>query len=310
MDLIRGIKNIKPEHQGCVLSIGNFDGVHRGHQAVLQQLLLKAAEFAVPATVMTFEPQPLELFLGENSPARLSRLRDKFRRLEQFGLDRLLCVRFSRHFAAMDANQFIEQVLVNKLGVKFLVVGDDFHFGYRRQGNFELLQQAGKKYGFDVIATQSLLHGSTRVSSTQIRDALAAGQLQHAERLLGRPYSISGRVAHGQKLGRTIGVPTANIWLKRLVTPVKGVYAVEIRGMEQATYRGIANIGTRPTLNGERQQLEVHIFDYSGDLYGRQLEVVLKQKIRDERKFENFAALKQQIELDVGQARDYHGLAV
>ncbi|MCE2597026.1 bifunctional riboflavin kinase/FAD synthetase [Motilimonas cestriensis] len=310
MDLIRGIKNIKPEHQGCVLSIGNFDGVHRGHQAVLQQLLLKAAEFAVPATVMTFEPQPLELFLGENSPARLSRLRDKFRRLEQFGLDRLLCVRFSRHFAAMDANQFIEQVLVNKLGVKFLVVGDDFHFGYRRQGNFELLQQAGKKYGFDVIATQSLLHGSTRVSSTQIRDALAAGQLQHAERLLGRPYSISGRVAHGQKLGRTIGVPTANIWLKRLVTPVKGVYAVEIKGIAQATYSGIANIGTRPTLNGERQQLEVHIFDYSGDLYGRQLEVVLKQKIRDERKFENFAALKQQIELDVGQARDYHGLAV
>ena len=308
MELIRGITNIKPEHQGCVLSIGNFDGVHLGHQAVLQQLLIKATEFAVPATVMTFEPQPLELFLGENSPARLSRLRDKFRRLDQFGLDRLLCLRFSRHFAALDANQFIEEILVKKLGVKFLVVGDDFHFGYRRQGNFELLQAAGKQFGFDVIATQSLLHGSTRVSSTQIRDALAAGQLQQAERLLGRPYSISGRVAHGQKLGRTIGVPTANIWLKSLVTPVKGVYAVAIKGIDLRTYHGIANIGTRPTLNGERQQLEVHIFDFNGDLYGRQLEVVLQQKLRDERKFENFAALKQQIERDVSHAREFHGL--
>ncbi|MFO6425351.1 bifunctional riboflavin kinase/FAD synthetase [Motilimonas sp. KMU-193] len=310
MELIRGIQNIRPEHQGCVLSIGNFDGVHLGHRAVLQQLLVKAEQFAVPATVMTFEPQPLELFLGENSPARLSRLRDKFRCLQQVGLARLLCVRFSRQFAAMDANQFIEQILVNKLGVKFLVVGDDFHFGYRRQGNFELLRQAGQRFGFDVIATQSLLHGETRVSSTQIRDALAAGQLHQAQQLLGRPYSISGRVAHGQKLGRTIGVPTANIWLKRLVTPVKGVYAVDIKGAGSATYHGIANIGTRPTLNGERQQLEVHIFDFNGDLYGRQLEVVLKQKIRDERRFENFAALQQQIELDIGQARDFHQLAI
>lgn len=310
MELIRGAVNIKPEQKGCVLSIGNFDGVHLGHQAVLKQLLAKAEEFAVPATVMTFEPQPLELFLGDNAPARLNRLRDKYTQLQQLQLDRLLCISFNRQFAAIDANDFIEQILVNKLGVKFLVVGDDFHFGFRRQGNFELLQQAGKKHGFDVIATQSLLQDNARVSSTQIRDALAAGQLQKAQDLLGRPYRITGRVAHGDKLGRTIGVPTANIWLKRKVTPVRGVYAVKVYGIDEQVYAGIANIGTRPTVNGQRQQLEVHVFDFAGDLYGKQLQVELNQKIRDERKFEHFSALKQQIELDVSQAREYHALSV
>ncbi|RJG39498.1 bifunctional riboflavin kinase/FAD synthetase [Motilimonas pumila] len=310
MELIRGAVNIKPEQKGCVLSIGNFDGVHLGHQAVLKQLLAKAEEFSVPATVMTFEPQPLELFLGDNAPARLNRLRDKYTQLQQLQLDRLLCISFNRQFAAIDAEAFIEEILVNKLGVKFLVVGDDFHFGFRRQGNFELLQQAGQKHGFDVIATQSLLQDNARVSSTQIRDALAAGQLQKAQELLGRPYRITGRVAHGDKLGRTIGVPTANIWLKRKVTPVRGVYAVKVYGIDEQVYNGIANIGTRPTVNGQRQQLEVHVFDFAGDLYGKQLQVELNKKIRDERKFEHFSALKQQIELDVSQAREYHALAV
>ncbi len=310
MELIRGIHNIQPHHKGCVLSIGNFDGVHLGHQAVLASLKEKARQLSVPAVVMTFEPQPQELFAGPNAPARLSRLRDKFVQLNKLDLDRLLCVSFNRKFAAFDAWQFVEELLVEKLDVRFLVVGDDFHFGYRRQGNFELLKQAGEKFGFEVVDTKSLMLSQYRVSSTLVRDALAQGNMAAAEHLLGRPYSISGRIAHGDKLARTIGMPTANIWLKRQVSPVSGVFTVDIAGIGNRAYKGVANIGTRPTVGGERQQLEVHIFDFEGDLYGQQIEVILKQRLRDEEKFESFDALKQQIEIDVRQARVYHGLSV
>ncbi|WP_372881504.1 bifunctional riboflavin kinase/FAD synthetase [Psychromonas sp.] len=306
MELLRGIHNIKTAHQGCVLSIGNFDGVHLGHKAVLARLLVEAKRLQVPATVLTFEPQPEELFAGKNAPARLSRLRDKFVQLEKLGLDRLLCVSFTHKFANLSAQDFIEELLIKKLGVKFLVIGDDFHFGYQRRGDFELLKQAGEKYGFEVVDTKSLLQQEHRISSSRVRDALASGDLQQAALMLGRKYSITGRVVHGQKLGRTIGVPTANLLLKRRVSPVSGVFVVSVLGIADKVYQGVANIGQRPTVNGVRQQLEVHIFDFNSDLYGLQLEVVLEDKIRDEVRFDSFAALKIQIDKDIRQAREWH----
>ena len=238
MELLRGLHNLRTEHSGCVLSIGNFDGVHLGHRAVLSRLLVEAKRLNVPATVMTFEPQPAELFSGENAPARLSRLRDKFVQLEKQGLDRLLCISFTHQFANISAQQFIEKLLIEKLDVKFLVIGDDFHFGYQRKGDFQLLKQAGEKYGFEVVDTQSLLQQEHRISSSRIRDALALGDLQHAALMLGRKYSITGRVSHGRKLGRTIGVPTANLLLKRRVSPVAGVFAVSVLGVDKNTQNG------------------------------------------------------------------------
>ncbi|MEG3755488.1 bifunctional riboflavin kinase/FAD synthetase [Psychromonas arctica] len=306
MELIRGIHNLQHQPQGCVLSIGNFDGIHLGHRAVLSRLLKEAERLQVPSTVMTFEPQPAELFAGKNAPGRLSRLRDKFVQLEKLNLDRLLCVSFTHQFANLSADQFIEELLIKKLNVKFLVIGDDFHFGYQRLGDFALLKEAGKKYGFEVVDTKSLSQDTCRVSSTRIRSALAKGELQQAEQMLGRKYSIAGRVGHGKKLGRTIGVPTANLFLKRRVSPVSGVFVVSILGIDNKTYTGVANIGCRPTVNGERQQLEVHIFDFEGDLYGRQLEVLLESKLRDETRFESFAELKVQIDKDIQQAREWH----
>jgi len=306
MELLRGLHNLKPEHRGCVLSIGNFDGVHLGHGAVLSRLLVEAQRLQLPSTVLTFEPQPEELFAGDNAPARLSRLRDKFVQLEKLGLARLLCVSFTHKFANLSAQEFIEELLIKQLGVKFLVIGDDFHFGYQRKGDFKLLQKAGEQYGFEVIDTQSLLHGQRRISSTSIRDSLANGDLQQAAKELGRKYSITGRVGHGRELGRTIGVPTANLLLKRRVSPVGGVFVVSILGVDDKTYQGIANIGKRPTVQGIRQQLEVHLFDFKGDLYGKQLEVVLEKKLRDEVRYSSFAELKVQIEKDIQQARAWH----
>lgn len=303
MELVRGIHNIRDRHHGCVLTIGNFDGVHLGHQAVLRQVIDQAKRLNLPSTVMLFEPQPLELFKGEQAPARLTRLRDKYVQLARLGVERLLCVNFNARFAAMTADDFVDRLLVEQLGVKFLVVGDDFRFGAARKGNFSRLVQAGEQYGFDVVNTNSFCVSDMRVSSTAIRQSLACGELQEAAAMLGRPYSINGRVAHGNKLGRTIGFPTANVLLKRRVSPVSGVYAVRVSGIDDEILPGVANVGVRPTVNGVRQQLEVHVFDVAKDLYGKQLEVQLLHKLRDEKKFDSLEQLKQQIENDALAAR-------
>ncbi|CNK88923.1 bifunctional riboflavin kinase/FAD synthetase [Yersinia proxima] len=308
MELIRGIHNIRARHHGCVLTIGNFDGVHRGHQALLEQLKREGQRLGLPVMVMIFEPQPLELFAADKAPARLTRLRDKARYLAEAGVDYLLCVKFDPRFAAITAQDFVAQLLVDKLGVKFLTVGDDFRFGAGRQGDFQLLQQAGAEFGFDVISTDSFCDGGLRISSTAIRQALSDDDLVLAETLLGHPYSISGRVVHGDELGRTIGFPTANLPLKRLVAPVKGVYAVDVYGLGPKPLPGVANIGTRPTVAGVRQQLEVHLLDVTMDLYGRHIDVVLRAKLRNEQRFASLDALKQQIANDVVTARTFFGL--
>ncbi len=303
MELIRGIHNLKIQHHGCVLTIGNFDGVHLGHQRVLEQVKKKALLLGLPAVVMTFEPQPMELFAKDKAPARLTRLRDKFELLEAMHLDRLLCVNFNRRFASMSPESFIKDLLVNKLGVKFLVIGDDFRFGKGREGNFDMLKKAGEEFGFEVVNTASFCVEDTRVSSTAIRQALASDHLDESAEMLGRHYTLSGRVAHGQKLARDFGFPTANISLKRYVSPVRGVYAVQVYGVDSQPLPGIANVGKKPTVAGITPDLEVHIFDFEGNLYGKQIEVALLHKIRDEKKFESLELLKQQIELDADVAR-------
>ncbi|WJV53354.1 bifunctional riboflavin kinase/FAD synthetase [Pectobacteriaceae bacterium CE90] len=309
MQLIRGIHNLQARHYGCVLTIGNFDGVHRGHQILLEHLKQEGRARGLPVMVMIFEPQPLELFAGEKAPARLTRLRDKVNYLAQAGIDYLLCVKFDAHFAANHAQTFISRLLVEKLGVKFLVVGDDFRFGAGREGDFLLLQKAGLELGFDVISTATFCQGGRRVSSTAVREALSQDDLALAEDLLGHPYRISGRVVHGNELGRTIGFPTANLPLKRQVSPISGVYAVSVYGLGETPLPGVANIGTRPTVTGDKhQQLEVHLLDVTLDLYGRHIDVVMRKKLRNEQRFASIDILKQQIANDVVAAREFFGL--
>ncbi|PHP94361.1 bifunctional riboflavin kinase/FAD synthetase [Pantoea agglomerans] len=308
MKFIRGIHNLNEQHRGCVLTIGNFDGVHRGHQALMSRLCEEGRKRNLPVVVMVFEPQPLELFAGDKAPARLTRLREKLRYMAEAGVDKVLCVRFDRRFAALSAQRFISDLLVEKLDVKYLAVGDDFRFGAGRQGDFLLLQKAGTEYGFEVVSTETFCDGGKRISSTAVRQALAVDDLALAQSLLGHPFTISGRVVHGDALGRTLGFPTANLPLRRSVSPVKGVYAVEVRGLTPEPLPGVANIGTRPTVKGLRQQLEVHLLDINMDLYGRHIDVVLKQKIRNEQRFASLEALKEQIANDVVTARQFFGL--
>ncbi|OZB06298.1 MAG: riboflavin biosynthesis protein RibF [Idiomarina sp. 34-48-12] len=303
MQLIRGIHNIRPKHRGCVLTIGNFDGVHLGHQAVLAQVKAQALARGVPATVMTFEPQPQELFQPDKAPARLTNFREKHMALREQGIDRHIVIEFNRKFSNLPAREFIERVLVEMLGVQFLVVGDDFRFGHGREGDFAMLQRAGAELGFEVVDTQSYRQQQQRVSSTAIRQCLSDGDFTHAAAMLGRPYAFEGRVVHGEKKGRTIGFPTANIQLKRLHSPLQGVFAVQVQCNDGKMHAGVANIGRRPTLNGERVQLEVHLFDFAGDLYGQQLRVMPTHFIRAEKKFADFAQLQQQIAADAEKAR-------
>lgn len=308
MKLIRGIHNIKKYHYNCVLTIGNFDGVHRGHQVILQQLKQEGKRLGLPIIVMFFEPQPLEVLKIKKTPARLTCLRDKIKYLTLTKVDYLLCIKFNSYFASYTAQNFIDELLVKKLGVRLLIVGDDFHFGSKRKGNFNLLKKAGKKNNFTVINTSTLYENNQRISSTGIRNALSKDDLLLAENLLGHPYSISGRVIHGKKIGRTINFPTANLSLKHVITPIKGVYAVEVYGLTPNPIPGVANIGTCPTISGTYQKLEVYLLDIKMDFYGHYIDVVLRTKLRNEKRFSSLNILKQQINNDVIEARKFFKL--
>lgn len=297
MEFIRGINNIRPKHFGSVLTIGKFDGVHLGHQYVLKHLLEKAHALNLPASAMIFEPQPEEYFAPEHAPARLSHWREKYHYFESLGLQRLLCIRFNQAFASQSPETFIQHVLVEKLGVKYLVVGDDFRFGQQRKGDFAMLVEAGKRHGFEVVSMQSFKVEQARVSSSAIRQFIANSQFDQAQCMLGRPYAILGKVAHGQKKGRTIGYPTINLSLKGRKCALKGVFLNKVH-TSYGTFWGMGNVGTRPTLNGSEQRLEVHLFDFNGDLYGQSVEVEFLHKLRDEERFSSFEALQQQIRVD------------
>jgi riboflavin kinase / FMN adenylyltransferase len=305
MELVRGLHNLRPEHRGCAATIGSFDGLHLGHQAVLTQLAAQGREYRLPVTLITFEPQPREYFMPEEAPPRLTRFREKLEVLRHCGVDRVVCLRFNAWLASLTADEFIQRIMLDGLAVKYLVVGDDFRFGKGRIGDYALLEQAGKTHGFPVVTMPTFNIGNHRVSSTRIRVALNEGDFSSAEALLGRPYWMSGRVAHGDKRGRTIGFPTANIFLHRNAVPVNGVFAVEMCGIDDRPIPGVANVGTRPTVDGSRALLEVHLFDFDRDIYGRHVQVSFLKKLRPERKFESFELLKRQIELDAEQARAF-----
>jgi len=303
MELIRNLAQLRPRHRGCVATIGNFDGLHLGHQTVMRQLTAKAKDLQLPTVVILFEPQPQEFFRPESAPARLTRLREKIRIMRHNEIDRVLCVRFDTAFAALSADNFIQQVLLQGLGIRHLVVGDDFRFGHKRQGHFALLQEAGKQYGFSVESQQTFILGGERVSSTRVREALEQGKMQLASELLGRPYTLCGRIRYGQQRGRRIGFPTANIFLHRQVSPLLGVFAVYLHGITKEPIVGVANLGTRPTVDGSQLLLEVHLFDFEKTIYGHTVKVEFVRKIREEQRFASFEALKQQIQIDVQTAK-------
>ncbi len=305
MELVRGLHNLRPAHRGCAATIGSFDGVHLGHQAVLAKLAHEGRARKLPVTLITFEPQPREYFSPGSTPPRLTRFREKLEALQSCPVDRVVCLRFSDALAALTAEEFIQQLLVEGLGVKYLVVGDDFRFGKNRAGDKALLQQSAGRHGYQLGTLEDFEMNGQRVSSTRVREALESGDLETARTLLGRPYSMCGRVAHGDKRGRTIGFPTANIFLHRASAPVSGVFAVEMLGIDDGPVPGVANVGTRPTVEGSRALLEVHLFDFARDIYGQHVQVRFVKKLREERKFDSFEHLKQQIQLDSGQARAF-----
>ncbi len=289
-----------------VLAIGNFDGVHLGHRALLERLVATARQHGLPPAVMTFEPHPRELFAPEQAPARLTSLREKLALLESCGVEEVYLLHFSRKLAGLTAEAFIDTVLVQGLGVRHLIIGDDFRFGKGRAGDFAMLQAAGQQHGFGVEAMHTIEINGERVSSSAVRDVLGAGDLEHAARLLGRPYCISGRVVHGDKIGRRIGYPTANIQLKRKRVALTGVFAATVSGLDKRFLPGAASLGVRPTLGqGLRPVLEVHLFNFDREVYGTHVTVHLLHKLRDEAKFASFEALTVQIAKDVQAIQDY-----
>ena len=292
------------------LTIGNFDGVHLGHRAMLDELARAAHRLNVPACVMTFEPHPREFFAPDRAPARLTSLRENLELLAESGVDRAHVCRFDYKLAQITAQDFIVRVLVGGLGTRWLQVGDDFRFGARRAGDFVMLKEAAPKLGFEVQALPSVMVDGVRVSSTAVREALAAGRLEHAARLLGRPYSISGRVVHGDGLGRKLGFPTANVQMKHNLPPVQGIFAVEVEGVAEKPLRGAASLGVRPTVTERgRAVLEVYLIDFEGDLYGKHLRVDFLHKLRDEEKYVDLDTLKRQIAVDVENTKAYFSTA-
>jgi riboflavin kinase / FMN adenylyltransferase len=291
---------------GMGLTIGNFDGVHLGHGAMLKRLVEKTRELGLPSGVLTFEPHPREFFSPATAPARLSRLREKLELIAETGVQRTHVLRFGAQLAALAADRFVDEVLVRGLGVRWLLVGRDFRFGAKRAGDYAVLQTAAAGRGFEVEAMGDVVEDGQRISSSSVRALLAAGEMAGAARLLGRDYSMSGRVAHGEKLGRTLGYPTANIVLRRR-PPVAGIFAVQAELEEtHRVLRGVASVGRRPTVREDAAPLlEVHLFDWDGDLYGRHLRVKFLRKLRDEKKFDGLDALRAAIGQDAAQAREY-----
>ena len=303
MELVRGLHNLRPQHRGCVATIGNYDGVHRGHQHMLAALVARARELALPATVVTFEPTPREYFEGPDAPARLTRLREKVQALACYDVDRVVCLRFDARLAALGARAFEDDLLGARLGVRHVVVGDDFQYGRRREGTMATLRAAGERLGFTIEQATPFEVDGERVSSSLVRAALEAGDLARATKLLGRPYRISGRVQHGQRLGHRLGFPTANLALRRKVIPLWGIFAVRVSGPGFASHPAVASLGTRPTLDGTVPLLESHLFDFDAELYGRKIDVDFVARLRDEVRFDTIEALVAQMHRDANAAR-------
>ncbi|MBA3660367.1 MAG: bifunctional riboflavin kinase/FAD synthetase [Gammaproteobacteria bacterium] len=303
--LIRSFHPLPASSKGGIVTIGNFDGVHLGHQALLEKVLTTAKTSQIPSVVLTFEPHPFEFF--QHNPfsiPRLTRLREKYILMQRLGIDNLVILRFNQLLAKRSPDGFIRD-LFTALAPRQIIVGDDFRFGYQRKGDFGLLKQMGETLGFEVSAMPTTLLDNERVSSTRVRKALAIDDLKLAQRLLGRPYSMIGRVVRGDGQGRAWGFPTANLFLHRSLTAVKGVYAVRMHGITAHPLLGVANVGIRPTVGGTRCLLEVNLFDFDQDIYGREVEVEFCAKLREEEYYPSIDLLKEQIARDVVVAKAY-----
>lgn len=294
----------------CALSIGNFDGVHRGHHALLKQLQEGAQERGVVSCVMTFEPHPKEFFAPEQAPPRILNLRDKLAAFAQIGIDRVVVEHFNAAFARLTPEEFVSEIIVKQLNAKWILIGDDFCYGAKRAGNFASLQAAGQQYGFEVSSIDTILENGERISSSALRNALANGDMSLAEKLLGRPYGISGHVIHGQKLGRTLGFPTLNLavanHLHHRKPATSGIFTAQVLGLGDKPLPAVASLGVRPTVEDQgRVLLETHIFNYNQDIYGKIITVELLEKIRDEAKYSDLDTLTKAIASDAAHARNY-----
>jgi riboflavin kinase / FMN adenylyltransferase len=302
MELIRGLQNLHAREPGCAVTIGTYDGVHLGHQALLRRLKEHAAQLALPTVVLTFEPTPREYLAPDAPPARLTSLRERWRILAGMDLDALLLLRFGERLRNLSGEAFAG-LLARDIGARTVVVGHDFRFGCNGEATAPMLIDAGKRLGFAVDVVPPVTLDGARVSSSGVRDALKRSDFALAERWLGRPYSMRGRVVPGQRLGRDLGFPTANLRIERRRTPLQGIFAVRVHGVETTPLRGVASLGTRPTVGGIQTLLEVHVFDFSADLYGREIEVEFVAKLRDEENYPTLDALVAQIHRDVAEAR-------
>jgi riboflavin kinase/FMN adenylyltransferase len=307
-ELISGLHNLKANHKGCVLAIGNFDGLHQGHLAIIHTLQQQAKRLNLPSCVMLFEPHPQEFFLGQKAPARLMRFREKIKIFKSLSVDRVLCLRFNKHLAEMEAETFVKEILVCRLGVHLVIVGDDFQFGITRQGDANRLKKLGQQYQFAVYVNPTVLFAGQRIGSSLVRDVVKQGNFALVLRLLTRPFTLSGRVMRGAQSGRLLGFPTANIALHRFVSPLTGVFIVRVHGYEKKPLDAVVNCGRRPTINGSKDLLEVHLLDFCQNIYGYCLEIEFLEKIRDEKKFDSLDALKEQIAKDIIFAKEYLNL--
>ena len=308
MKLIRGLHNLSESSLSqSAVTIGAFDGVHRGHQEVLAHLKREADARSLATTVITFEPLPGEFLFPDRAPPRLMTFREKFTALADQGIDNLLCLRFNNRLRTMSPRAFVEDIFVKGLNARYIAFGDDFRFGKDREGDLDFTQSLAKEFDYEVVPTSTFDMAGERVSSTRIRTTLLDADFSKAADLLGKPFKLSGKVLKGKQLGRTIGSPTANIALKRVKSPLHGVYAVRVSGGGLSSAAGVANVGVRPTVNdGTLANLEVHLFDFDGDLYGERLSVEFMTKLRDEKKFESLDALKAAIAADQQAARAWH----
>lgn len=307
--LLRGLNHISSADQGGIVTIGNFDGVHLGHQALIREVVERARSAHLPSTVITFEPHPFEFF--KKYPLtipRITRLREKFAALSACGIDNVLILPFNQRLVSMRAQAFIQEILVNTLHIKQVILGEDFHFGYKREGDVVFLQKEGQRLGFTVVTMPDFKVDDVRVSSTEVREALGKGDLKQAEKLLGRSYSMMGRIRTGDQIGRQWGFPTANIFLHRKITPLTGIYTVYMHGITPEPWPGVANVGMRPTMNGTRCLLEVHLLNFNQTIYGHDVEVQFCKKLREEERFPTIELLKKQIAADVAAAYDYFDL--
>lgn len=303
MQFIRGLHNLLLQRQECVTTIGNFDGVHLGHHAVLDQVKESAKINGLISTVVIFEPQPIEYFAPDKAPSRLTRLREKLQQFALHDIDRVVCLRFDEKMANLSASDFVDEILLKALAVKKLIIGDDFRFAKNREGDYQYLVNAAHDKEFEVSETNSFILNGERVSSTLIRQALANGDMTKATQLLGRPYRISGRVVHGDKRGRELGFATANIQLHRYFSPIEGIFSGRVYGTGKDALSAIVYVGSRPVFKGKRVILEAHILDFEEDLYGQHLQIELVEKLRGDMHFASEQELVDQMHIDIEHAR-------